>query len=110
MPMVVRAKAMVSERKRMVITAMAAMDIMAPRLVAYVKKVVVVLWFIFVFFIDSSVLEIAVIWYDRKQTSKQGIWVNIIFSDRSKINRRGYSKCSPILFIFNTFSCHFSPR
>lgn len=35
-PMVVRAKAMVSERKRMVITVMAAIDIMAPRLVAYV--------------------------------------------------------------------------
>ena len=34
MPMEVRANAMVSERKRMVITVMAAMDIMAPRLVA----------------------------------------------------------------------------
>ena len=33
-PMDVRANAMVSERKRMVITVMAAMDIMAPRLVA----------------------------------------------------------------------------
>jgi len=44
-PMDVRAKAMVSERNRMVITAMAAMDIMAPRLVACV-----------VFCFDSCVL------------------------------------------------------
>ena len=45
MPMDVRAKAMVSEKKRTAITVMAAMDIMAPRLVAY--NICCVFWDVF---------------------------------------------------------------
>lgn len=64
MPMEVRAKAMVSERNRMVITAMAAMDIMAPRLVACV----------FVFYIFRVLEYCAVLFFSKGVEASKVVW------------------------------------